>query len=714
MTMTANDSQPYASLEALQQASDALIASLPDDDSPVSDSDRDAISKRIALFIDQATMTGTVLDASDDRKASQALIDFWVAKSYAIPGETRTKQRASAKANTLLRPFDPTTVTSAIQDGDALLALLGEKDRDLARRILLAMVRIGDTDETSASVSVKRKDLVSLGPSPRVNDILKALINSGVVIVSGHEPEELIGLRSGSLIRQWPQLNKLIDERISYRNMALNWEQTGKRSGTLLDWSTTKKFKSFGNLNETERTFIGASEDYNAKVYGWRSAGLVGLFVLVAIIFLFPAWKKSRTYADHYGPGIVASVNAGPTRTAADIRWVADNPQWLVDNNKTIDIRTGSIENVDLSGLSLATAPHFSDVTIKNVTFDRANLPAVTFSKATIADVAFREANLNSSTFRDSTTLTRTSFNKANLSKATFGGVRFCAGVDFSDANVARASFESVTFFNNNVPPNMKNTAWWLASDWTEDQRTLLAGKYPKEEIEGSWQLQKELSDIQRNLDGVESALKDDRLVDAGREALLERQANWMNDKAWTFAKYGVIRPKEDPKLDGEKLARDSIRIAEELNSKPDRNPRALARYRKLRAEVSDTLAYIIIQRERSPSQKLDEAIDRLEFAKDVLDDKEVYFKLAIALSIANKDDSKAATYFEKSVLEQRYVPTHELYLLAEFIPKTFWEIMARSKTAKATAGETTAVDPGVLQKDNNPCGVGQSSQNSN
>src|SRR5258708_6943716 len=132
MTMTTNESQPYASLEALEHASDALIASLPDDDLPVSDSDRDAISKRIALFIDQATMTGTVLDASNDRKAAQALIDFWVGKSYAIPDETRTKRRASTKANTLLRPFDPATTTSTIRDGDALLASLSEKDRDLA------------------------------------------------------------------------------------------------------------------------------------------------------------------------------------------------------------------------------------------------------------------------------------------------------------------------------------------------------------------------------------------------------------------------------------------------------------------------------------------------------------------------------------------------------------------------------------------------------
>ena len=43
-------------------------------------------------------MTGTVLDAPDDRKAAQALVDFWLAKSYAIPRETHTKQRPSAKA----------------------------------------------------------------------------------------------------------------------------------------------------------------------------------------------------------------------------------------------------------------------------------------------------------------------------------------------------------------------------------------------------------------------------------------------------------------------------------------------------------------------------------------------------------------------------------------------------------------------------------------
>jgi hypothetical protein len=94
-----------------------LIADLPEDELSVSDSERNAIAERIALFIDRATMTGTVLDAPDDRKAAQALVDFWLAKSYAIPRETHTKQRASAQDNTLLRPFDRAAMTTALAEG---------------------------------------------------------------------------------------------------------------------------------------------------------------------------------------------------------------------------------------------------------------------------------------------------------------------------------------------------------------------------------------------------------------------------------------------------------------------------------------------------------------------------------------------------------------------------------------------------------------------
>src|SRR5205807_1690770 len=130
MTMTANESQPFASLKALEDASDALIASLPEDEHSVSDSHRNAIDEQITLFINQATRTGTVLDAPDDRKAAQALVDFWLAKRDAIPCKTRSKQRSLARANTLLKPFDFAAVTATVAEGDKVLASLTRKNDD--------------------------------------------------------------------------------------------------------------------------------------------------------------------------------------------------------------------------------------------------------------------------------------------------------------------------------------------------------------------------------------------------------------------------------------------------------------------------------------------------------------------------------------------------------------------------------------------------------
>jgi hypothetical protein len=146
--MKSDDLQIYTSLTALQQGSDRLIASLPQDEFGVSDSDGEAVSERIAQFIDRATASGTVLDTPSDRRAAQALIDFWLAKSFEFPRETRAKQRTPTRANTLLKPFDSTTVISAINNGDALLASLGEdegKNHNPASHIVLRMIRsVGD------------------------------------------------------------------------------------------------------------------------------------------------------------------------------------------------------------------------------------------------------------------------------------------------------------------------------------------------------------------------------------------------------------------------------------------------------------------------------------------------------------------------------------------------------------------------------------------
>src|SRR4051794_37141994 len=163
MTMTSDESQFYATFADLQRASDGLIGSLPDEEHPVSAEQRMEIANRIAQFIDRAVATGAMLDAPADRRAAQALIDFWVSKSYAIPRDTGPKQRTVYKASTTLKPFDPTTVTSAIEAGAKVFASFDERDRELAGRLLLRMVRIGDAGSNFLALPVKATELDELG-----------------------------------------------------------------------------------------------------------------------------------------------------------------------------------------------------------------------------------------------------------------------------------------------------------------------------------------------------------------------------------------------------------------------------------------------------------------------------------------------------------------------------------------------------------------------
>src|SRR4051794_15372987 len=97
MTITDNTSLPFDSLQALEHASDALIANLPEDEFAGSDLDCEVVVERIEHFINRAIATGTVLDAPDDRKAAQALVDFWVAKRFAVSRINHTKQRPAAR-----------------------------------------------------------------------------------------------------------------------------------------------------------------------------------------------------------------------------------------------------------------------------------------------------------------------------------------------------------------------------------------------------------------------------------------------------------------------------------------------------------------------------------------------------------------------------------------------------------------------------------------
>jgi hypothetical protein len=80
-----------------------------------------------------------MLDAPNDRRAAQALIDFWVSKTNSMGSGRLSKRPLFRRTGIQLEPFDPTVVEAAIKKGDAALISLSDKennDKNMLNRVL--------------------------------------------------------------------------------------------------------------------------------------------------------------------------------------------------------------------------------------------------------------------------------------------------------------------------------------------------------------------------------------------------------------------------------------------------------------------------------------------------------------------------------------------------------------------------------------------------
>ncbi|OCK59155.1 pentapeptide repeat-containing protein [Bradyrhizobium sp. LMTR 3] len=660
MTMTANETQPYASLKVLEDASDALIADLPEDELSVSDSDCEAIAERIAHFIDRATMTGTVLDAPDDRKAAQALVDFWLAKSYAIPRESRTKQRSSIRANTLLRPFDLAAVTVTVAEGKKVLASLSRKDDDesksflrqillrvapslndhvagyydLAKRMLLRTVRMSEGDRTCKPVAVKRNDLLLLGE--RAKEVLDTLITSGVLRVEPKESGDLISLRYGAMIREWDALRALIGRRVAFRDAVMVWAQRARAKGALIPVSLADQaLADYADLSALERDFIAASSSHSRRkiialaIVCAVAIGMLG-YVLDHLLYL-------KREADSEALARVAVSEDDPRREEA-IRTLALY-------GKPLRFQSHNLKNLDLNRIYAGSKPpaiaEFFKSAIFRVNFTSATLPYASFSQNYIRDVKFRGANLTAARF-DQAVITQTDFSGATLYRAIFDNAQF-DDVNFSNTDLRSTSFRNVGI---NGELTFTGTAWWLAFGWTLPQFEKLAARYGDPNM-------KEAEIFKEDIKS--------RMAEVDKASVPVWRVQALNDVAWTYTIYGADR----------EMAREYAQKAlDELKTIPENRK---AWIDDNRANFTDTIAYTFLQ-ERQPARavKLLEQPGILETLRG-----DLIFRYAVALHALalekNGDekkelDQKALTHLEFSLRDRNYVPSHELYLLRHYI----------------------------------------------
>ncbi|WFU70505.1 pentapeptide repeat-containing protein [Bradyrhizobium sp. CB2312] len=671
MTTTINESPPFVSLKAFEVASDALIAILPEDELSISDLDRDEIAERIERFIERATMTGTVLDTPDDRKTAQALVDFWLAKLYSFPRETRSKQGPSIRGDTLLRPFDRETVKATVANGNDLLASFRRKDakdagdsksslrrillrvapwlgddgagyESIARRMLLRTVRMPEGDGSCEPVTVKRDDLLSLGDHKRTREVLNALIASGVL---REEPGGLISLRYEALTRQWDELRALITERVAFRDTAVFWAQRARADRALTSArQANKALGDYADLNELEREFIPANISYrNKKIV----AGAIACGFALAV-----AWAGLRvgylTWEDAEVQQAIQTIVSG-----GDKRSTEEAIQKLAKFGRPIGFQSLPLEDLDLREMyDRDKSPPIADFVksaIVRVKFIDATLRYASFSQCKIYDAEFRNAELSSARF-DEAVIAQSNFSGAILYRAIFDHAQFNGVNDFSNADLRSASFRNVAIIDGEL--KLAGTAWWLAFGWSLPQIEKFADQLKDTRIEEAKGFNDDISLRKKELKNATAP---------------EDRVRALNKVAWTYATYGA-----DLKVAKEEYAQKALDEVKRIKGKTE------AWLADSRANFTDTIAYIWLQ-EGNPK----EAVRLLEQPGivDANSDSDLLFRYAFALhalALEKEGDEKerlerkAQANLEKSLRDLHYVPSHELYLLRRYITGEF------------------------------------------
>jgi uncharacterized protein YjbI with pentapeptide repeats len=317
------------------------------------------------------------------------------------------------------------------------------------------------------------------------------------------------------------------------------------------------------------------------------------------------------------------------------------------------------LNNIDLRSL-YAPAANFDSATMQGVQLNGARLVGASFRKSKLTGVDFTNAGLETAGFAEATISGDTKFNKADLLRASFDGAQISDGVDFSGARVRQASFKGVAF-SLGLMQRFKGTAWWLIKDLTVDQIKKFDAALGHDEQPTA-------------LPGFNDDFRAAQTKITQSEDKYSR-ALWLNEAAWTLAIYGA----DEQVFAGAET--NGVALAQ--NSRQE-----LADYQSVQADVSDTLAYLLMQRAERAERAGDANLKHqylqqaIEFSKAAAatGKGEFLFRYALALNALGKAD--AMQNLGKAIKDKGYVPTHELFLLDAFISPDFWDELKQAGIA--------------------------------
>lgn len=424
------------------------------------------------------------------------------------------------------------------------------------------------------------------------------------------------------------------------------WKDQGRKNGYLLFGQAIEDAARYRREDPDIEDWVAASEAERAgtkKRYRIIAATLVAV-LFIGIIILKVALPVLETQLIHWMKNASSNVQRNNL-------WLLGKIQFL---RPPYDLSTViKSEKVSLPGLRLH-APNFSKAVFRDVNFEGGNFKNISLSESFLQSSNFEGAVLDFAVFR-AAKVDSSSFSRAQLYRAVFD--RAClVDVNFSSADLRLSSFwgAKVGANSKDFKQLFENSGWWHATGWNSRLIDAL--------------LASDQSKISESA-GYNNAMKEAREY----FSMYER-ANSLNNLAWIRATWGMVQGKSAPLESGAPSAvgrscatiEDSAAVPESALDTADQAlciASAAKRDNDI-ANFSDTKAYILMQ---TPG-RMQEAANMYAAMKSA---DGSLFRWAVA-QYAVGDHNGALKNLERSTTVQRYLPTHELHTLREYIKDEF------------------------------------------
>jgi hypothetical protein len=267
----------------------------------------DAQRELVLDFLRRGAATGAVLDAPKDRQIAQGLLDYWKATLYtqrrSAQETAQTERDLSSIPLARLADFDEQNLAQLAAAAEEAVAKLAPQEQQAAQAMLLQLIQPRPDGTGFNTVPAQEEDLAALIRPASANTMIEGLVQAGALRRTGDADQQgrTLELASESLLRLWPRLATLIDQRRRFRESARLWDKHNRNSGELLTGAPLANGSYYHNLDPIEEAFLRESTQRHTSRWRWMATGaaMAALVAIALAVFAFLQWNEAAVLRDN-------------------------------------------------------------------------------------------------------------------------------------------------------------------------------------------------------------------------------------------------------------------------------------------------------------------------------------------------------------------------------------------------------------------------------